>query len=96
MQFGYQAIESARRAITINPNKGSQRFYLVVALALSGEQSQAHEALQGYLSIASPNRTMANWKLTRARTVNEQTNPCYVEYWNALFEGLRKAGVPEE
>jgi TolB-like protein len=91
-----QAIESARRAIAINPNKGSQHFYLVVALALTGETSRAHEALQGYLVIVGPNRTMADWKVTRARTVNEQTNPCYVEYWNALFEGLRKAGVPEE
>jgi TolB-like protein/Tfp pilus assembly protein PilF len=91
-----QAIESARRAIAINPNKGSQHFYLVVALALTGEESQAHEALQDYLATAGPNRTLANWRLTRARTVNEQTNPCYVEYWNALFEGLRKTGVPEE
>ncbi len=87
---------SARRAIAINPNKGSQHFYLVVALALSGEEPQAHEALQAYLATAGANRTLANWRLTRARNVNEQTNPCYVEYWNALFDGLRKAGVPEE
>jgi tetratricopeptide (TPR) repeat protein len=91
-----QAIEAARRAIAINPNKGSQHFFLVVALALTGEQSQAHEALQGYLATAGANRTLANWKVTRARYVNENTNPCYVEYWNVLFEGLRKAGVPEE
>jgi TolB-like protein/Tfp pilus assembly protein PilF len=91
-----QAIESARRAIAINPNKGSQHFYLVVALALAGEKAQAHEALQGYLAIVNPNRTLADWRVTRARTVNEHTDPCYVEYWNALFEGLRKAGAPEE
>ena len=35
-----QAIEAARRAIAINPNKASQRFYLFVALALTGEQSE--------------------------------------------------------
>jgi tetratricopeptide (TPR) repeat protein len=57
-----QAIESARRAIAINPNKGSQHFYLVVALALTGETSRAHEALQGYLGIVGPNRTMADWR----------------------------------
>jgi tetratricopeptide (TPR) repeat protein len=78
-----QAIESARRAIAINPDKGSQHLYLVVALALNDEESQAHEALQGYLAIANANRTLANWT-------------CYVEYWNGLFEGLRKAGVPEQ
>jgi TolB-like protein/Tfp pilus assembly protein PilF len=91
-----QAIEGAHRAIAINPNKGSQHFYLVVALALTGEKSQAHEALQGYFAIVSPNRTMADWRVTRARTVNEHTDLCYVEYWNALFRGLREAGVPEE
>jgi tetratricopeptide (TPR) repeat protein len=91
-----QAIEAARRAIAINPNKASQRFYLVVALALTGEEIQAHEALQGYLALPGANRALANWRVTRARTVNEQTNPCYVEYWNVLFEGLRKAGVAEE
>ena len=37
-----QAIESARRAIAINPNKGSQHFYLVV-----GPLSGAGEALPG-------------------------------------------------
>jgi tetratricopeptide (TPR) repeat protein len=80
-----RAIESARRAIAINPNKGSQHFFLVVALALTGEQSRAHQALQAYLATAGANRTLANWRLTRARYVNEQTNPCHVEYWNALF-----------
>jgi TolB-like protein len=91
-----QAIEAARRAIAINPNKASQRFYLFVALALTGEESRAHEALQGYLALPNVNKTLGNWRVTRVRTVNEQTNPCYVEYWNVLFEGLRKAGVPEE
>jgi adenylate cyclase len=91
-----QAVESARRAIAINPNKGNQRFLLAVALALTGEETQAHEALQGYLATANANRTLADWRSTRARYVNEQTSPCHVEYWNVLFEGLREAGVPEE
>jgi hypothetical protein len=28
--------------------------------------------------------------------VNEHTDPRYVEYWDRLDEGLRKAGLPEE
>jgi TolB-like protein/Tfp pilus assembly protein PilF len=91
-----QAIEAARRAIAINPNRGGGYFFLVVALALTGEGSQAHEAFQGYLATAGPNRTLARWRLAKARFVTAQSDPCYVEHWNALFEGLRKAGVPEE
>ena len=38
---------------------------------------------------------MAAWKATRPRFVNEHTDPRYVEYWDRLTEGLRKAGMPE-
>ena len=49
-----QAIEWARRAIEITPNKDIPYPYLIVALALTGQESQAHEALQRYL--ATPGR----------------------------------------
>jgi hypothetical protein len=39
---------------------------------------------------------MAALKQVRAQYVNERTDPRYVEYWDRLFEGLRKAGMPEE
>jgi hypothetical protein len=35
-------------------------------------------------------------KQERAKYVNEHTDPRYVEYWNRLIDGLRKAGMPEE
>ena len=48
------------------------------------------------LRSPTPPRTVAGWKRTRARYVNERTDPRYVEYWDRLIEGLRKAGLPEE
>ena len=30
----------------------------------------------------------------RTQVVNEHTDPRYVEYWDRLIEGLRKAGMP--
>ena len=39
---------------------------------------------------------MAGWKPIRAKYVNEHTDPRYVEYWDRLIEGLRKAGLQEE
>jgi adenylate cyclase len=41
-----QAIEWARHAIEISPNNSSPYLYLIPALALTGQESQAHEADQ--------------------------------------------------
>ena len=39
---------------------------------------------------------MAGWKSVRTNYVNANTDPRYVEYWDRLLEGLRKAGLQEE
>ena len=89
-----QAIEWARRAIEISPNNAAPYLYLILALALTGQESQAHEALGRYLATpGAGTRTMAAWKSSRAQYVNEHTDPRYVEYWDRLIEGLRKAGL---
>jgi len=89
------AIESARAAIAVNPKRGNPYLFLIVALSMTDQESQAHEAFQGYLALPQAVKTLEGWKSTRARFVNERSDPRYVEYWDLLFEGLRKAGVPE-
>jgi adenylate cyclase len=91
-----QAIEWARRAVEINPNNSMPYLYLIPALALTGQESQAHEALGHYLANRGATRTVAGWKSARAQVVNEHTDSRYVEYWDPLIEGLRKAGLQEE
>ena len=93
-----QAIEWARRTLAISPNNGFAHQYLIVALALSGHEPEAHEALQRALAIpeVGQERTMVARKQERTHWVNEHTDPRYVEYWDRLDEGLRKAGLPEE
>ena len=39
---------------------------------------------------------MAARKARRAQYVDESTDPRYLEYWDRLIEGLRKAGMSEE
>jgi tetratricopeptide (TPR) repeat protein len=90
-----QAIEWARRTIEIIPDNLSSHQYLIVALALTGQESQARQALQRYLGVPGAARTMAALKRIRAQFVNADTDPHYVEYYDRMFEGLRKAGVPE-
>ena len=95
-----QAIELARRAIAINPNYVAYiHATLVAALALSGHDAEAREALQRYLALPStgPLKTIAAWKAFYNSQVSEQHgDPRYVEASERTYEGLRKAGMPEQ
>ena len=69
---------------------------LVAALALTGHDAEAREALQRYLALPStgPLKTIAAWK---AHFVSEQhVDPRFVERDERTYDGLRKAGMPEE
>jgi TolB-like protein/Tfp pilus assembly protein PilF len=91
-----QAIEQARQAIAINPDYVQwAHTFLVAALALTGHDTQAREALQHYLALPStgPLKTIAAWK---ALTESQHGDPRYVEEHERMYDGLRKAGMPEE
>lgn len=91
-----QAIEWARQAIAVNPNY-TQYIHatLVAALALAGHDAEAREALQRYLALPStgPLRTIAAFK---AYYSSQGGGPARVESNERCYEGLRKAGMPEE
>jgi adenylate cyclase len=91
-----QAIELARQAIAINPNYVQFiHATLVAALALSGHDAEAHEALQRYLALPStgPLKTIAAWKAFYSPQGGE---PPRVEANERTYDGLRKAGMPEQ
>ena len=92
-----QAIEWARRTIATSPNNWDAHRKLVAALALTGQDSEAHDALQRYLALRDDHAPKSIWELNqeRAQFVNGNTDPRYVEYWDRLIEGMRKAGLPE-
>ena len=92
-----QAIEWARRAIAINPNYPFAHVDLIAALALTGHEAEAREALQRYLALlpAGP-RTIAAWKAFKAQIINPQSDPRDLDIGTGMIEGLRKAGMPEE
>ena len=92
------AIEWARRAIAINPNNiPFAHAPLIAALALTGHEPEAHEALQRYLALPGGPKTIAAWKaFHKARGVNEHSDPRVLEYQDRLLDGMRKAGMPEE
>jgi tetratricopeptide (TPR) repeat protein len=92
-----RAVEWARRALAIKPNDNIwAHFNIIAALALSGHQAEAHEALQRYLaSVPSGPKTITAWKAA-ASPILVYNDPRYVDMWNRDYEGLRKAGMQEE
>ena len=92
-----QAIDLARQALSISPNFPFAHRDLIAALALSGREAEAREALQRYLALpAAGLRTIAAWQAIKAQNVNEHGDPRFVDFWDRMIEGLRKAGMPEE
>jgi TolB-like protein/Tfp pilus assembly protein PilF len=92
-----QAVEAARQAIAINPDKGVQYIHaaLVAALALAGHETDAREALERYLALPSTGslKTVAAFK---AYFSAQGRTPPRVEANERVYDGLRKAGMPEE
>ena len=90
-----QAIESARRAIAISPNNVPiAHASLIAALALTGHETEAREALQRYLrASASGPRTIAAWKAYhKARRTNEHSDPRNLEMWDRGYRGPAQGG----
>jgi TolB-like protein/class 3 adenylate cyclase/Tfp pilus assembly protein PilF len=91
-----QAIEWARQAIAVNPNYVQWiHATLVAALALAGHETEAREALRRYLALPStgPLKTIAAWK---AYYSAQGGGPARVESNERTYDGLRKAGMPEQ
>ena len=85
-----QAIEWLRRA------EGGDVFtdlILAAALALTGQKADAHEALKRCAVNGVTSKTIAQ---LRKQQLSLADNPAWVAYNERLFEGLRKAGMPEE
>jgi adenylate cyclase len=90
-----QAIELARQAIAINPNYVQYiHATLVAALALTGHDAEARDALQRYLALPSTGSltTIAAWK---AYLSAQGGGPPRVDANERVYDGLRKAGMPE-
>ena len=92
-----QTIDYDRRSIAINPNTSPwPHIQLIAALALTGHESEAREALQKYLAaVPSGPKTIAAWKAAVAPVARADSPPRYLESLDREYEGLQKAGVPE-
>ena len=86
------AVTCLRRAVANNPEFPASSGYLTAALALSGQTAEASEQLKSYLSLRDTTiRTVAGW-----RGLAYSDNPAYQALRERIYEGLRKAGMPEQ
>ena len=91
-----EAIEWASRTIMTDLGNPGANSVIAAALALTGREAEAHEAIQRLDSLPPTGlKTLAAFTALKARFTREHPNPRYLEHWNRKIEGLRKAGLPE-
>ncbi len=85
-----RAADNLRKAIELNPKSIFSQLYLAAALALAGRDAEAEKACAAGRRLA-PGFTVSKW-----RADTRSSNPVYLAQRERIYEGLRKAGVPEE
>jgi TolB-like protein/cytochrome c-type biogenesis protein CcmH/NrfG len=86
-----QAIEVLRKSIALNPGYSPANLFLTAAYAMHGRVEEARAALAVYLRSNPTANTIA---LLRANA--QSTHPIYLTQRDRLYEGMRRAGMPEE
>ena len=87
-----QAVAWFRRAIEANRNYPLPHFVLAAALAQLGRLDEARSAVKAGLALNpafAVSRARATWTAM-------SDDPTYLAQLEPIFEGLRKAGVPEQ
>jgi TolB-like protein/class 3 adenylate cyclase/Tfp pilus assembly protein PilF len=85
-----EAVACSRRSIEINRNHPITQFYLAAALAHLGRLKEARSAVQAGLA-ANPTFT-----ISRFRAAVGSDSATVLAQRERIYEGMRKAGVPEE
>jgi adenylate cyclase len=87
-----QAVEAYRRSVANNSNLAWAHAGLAAALALTSHDAEAREMLQRYLSLPETR----NKSIAALKKQANSDNTSYLAMRERIYEGLRKAGMPEE
>lgn len=85
-----QAAEMLRKSIALNPGYAPALLFLTAAYAMRGRIEAAHEAYAAYMRT---NPAVTTITLLRANALS--THPIYMAQRDRLYEGMRRAGMPE-
>jgi len=86
------AVAWFRRSIEANRNFPTAYSQLAAALALIGRLDEARSAVKAILAL-NPTFTVSR---ARAADTARSDDPRYLAQLEPIFDGLRKAGVPEQ
>lgn len=86
-----EAIDVLRKSLALNPGYSPARLFLTAAYAMQGHLGAAREALAAYLRT----NPIAN-TITLLRENAQSTHPVYLAQRERLYDGMRRAGLPEE
>jgi tetratricopeptide (TPR) repeat protein len=87
-----QATDWLRRAVAASPESPTALPWLIAALALTGHDDEAHDELARYLALGLARiKTVAQFK-----ALGDSDNPRYLALRERFYDGLRKAGMPEQ
>jgi TolB-like protein/Tfp pilus assembly protein PilF len=84
-----EAVVRLRRALEVNPNFSSGQFYLAAAFANLDRIEEARSASEAGLKL-DPSFTICRFRASAA-----SDNPTYLAQRERIYEGMRKAGLPE-
>jgi len=84
-----EAVAWLRRGIEANRNLAVGHFFLAAALAVVNRHDEARNAARAGL-VLDPGFTVARFRASAA-----SDNPTYLTRRERIYEGMRKAGVPE-
>jgi tetratricopeptide (TPR) repeat protein len=84
-----EAVAWLNRSIELTPNSPMAHFYFATALGRAGRLEEARDEARAGLEL-NPGFTIA-----RLRSLAVSDHPAYLAGRERLYEGLRKAGVPE-
>ena len=87
-----QAVAWFRRAIESNRNHPGAWFHLAAALAQLGRLDEAHSAVKAALAL-HPAFSISR---SRAARTAHSDDPTYLAQLESIYDGLRKAGLPEK
>ena len=85
-----EALTWVRRGLEANRNLAISHFFLAAALAQLNRLDEARAAAQSGLAL-DPSCTIRRFRLGAATD-----EPIYLAARERVYEGMRKAGVPEE
>jgi adenylate cyclase len=87
-----EAAKAIGNSIAANPEYATGYLWLTASLALAGRDADAREMLQRYLALP----TGAARSIAQVKRRQPFDTPFIREVYDRVYQGLRKAGMPEE